>query len=87
MIRRMHPNRGKIAKIDADEDVTLEEVDVAKDAEVAKDVDVQGRLKESQAQVYHLDLEHANKVLKVAIVAATMLLQCLRLVLQEEERV
>nr|GEU93390.1 hypothetical protein [Tanacetum cinerariifolium] len=41
--KRMHPNRGKMAKIDADEDVTLEEVaakvDIAKDAEVAKDAD------------------------------------------------
>nr|GEY75234.1 hypothetical protein [Tanacetum cinerariifolium] len=43
--------------LDADEDVTLEEVDAAKDA------DVQGRLEESQAQVYHIDLEHADKVL------------------------
>nr|GFD25446.1 hypothetical protein [Tanacetum cinerariifolium] len=40
----MHPNRGGIAELDADEDVTLEEVDAEKDAEV------QGRLLESQAQ-------------------------------------
>nr|GEU68168.1 hypothetical protein [Tanacetum cinerariifolium] len=46
---------------DADEDVTLEEVV----AEVAKDADVQGRLEESQAQVYHLDLKHAQKVLSM----------------------
>nr|GEW56495.1 ribonuclease H-like domain, reverse transcriptase, RNA-dependent DNA polymerase [Tanacetum cinerariifolium] len=59
--QRMHPNRRKIAKIDVDEDVTLE--DVA--AEVTKDVDVQGRLEESQAQVYQLDLEHAAKVLSI----------------------
>nr|GEY85314.1 hypothetical protein [Tanacetum cinerariifolium] len=54
---------GIIALIDADEDVTLEEVDIAKDAEVEKNTDVQGRLEESQAQVYHIDLEHADKVL------------------------
>nr|GEV97910.1 hypothetical protein [Tanacetum cinerariifolium] len=48
---------GKITELDADEDVTLEEVDSKKDAEF------QGRLPESQAQVYHLDLEHAQKVL------------------------
>nr|GEW36354.1 hypothetical protein [Tanacetum cinerariifolium] len=48
-----------IAELDADEDVTLEEVD----AEVSKDTDVQGRFEKSQAQVYHLDLEHAQKVL------------------------
>nr|GEZ75251.1 hypothetical protein [Tanacetum cinerariifolium] len=60
---------GIIAKIDADKDVTLEEVnaevDGAKDAKVAKDTDVQGRLEESQAQVYHIDLEHADKVLSI----------------------
>nr|GEV32688.1 hypothetical protein [Tanacetum cinerariifolium] len=52
---------GKIAKIDADDDVTLEEVAAA----VTKDAKVQGRLKESQAQVYHLDLKHAQKVLSM----------------------
>nr|GFC99288.1 hypothetical protein [Tanacetum cinerariifolium] len=43
------------------------EVDAEKDAEVAadlaKDAAVQGRQKESQAQVYHIDLKHADKVL------------------------
>nr|GEW40899.1 hypothetical protein [Tanacetum cinerariifolium] len=57
----MHPNRGEIAKLDADEDVTLEKVA----AEVAKDVDIQERLEESQAHVYHLDLEYAQKVLSM----------------------
>nr|GEU78893.1 hypothetical protein [Tanacetum cinerariifolium] len=61
MIMRMHPNRRGIAELDADEDVTLEEVA----AEVPKDAEVQGRLEESQAQVYHLDLEHADKVLSM----------------------
>nr|GEX64824.1 hypothetical protein [Tanacetum cinerariifolium] len=68
MIRRMHLNRGVIADLDADKDVTLEEVEVEKIAKVEKDADVQGRLKESQAKVYHIDLEHADKVL---ITAAT----------------
>nr|GEY60577.1 hypothetical protein [Tanacetum cinerariifolium] len=49
----------KIAELDADEDVTLEEVDAE------KDVEVQERLEESQAQVYHLDLKHAQKVLSM----------------------
>nr|GEX13383.1 hypothetical protein [Tanacetum cinerariifolium] len=40
----MHPNKGEIAELDADEDVTLKEVDAEKDAEV------HGRLEESQAQ-------------------------------------
>nr|GEU50888.1 hypothetical protein [Tanacetum cinerariifolium] len=57
--KRMHPNKRGIAELDADEDVTLEEVDAE------KDVAVQGRLPESQALVYHLDLEHAQKVLSM----------------------
>nr|GEW88510.1 hypothetical protein [Tanacetum cinerariifolium] len=46
-------------------DVILEEVDAAKDANVAEDADVQGRLEESQAKVYHIDLEHVDKVLSM----------------------
>nr|GEV83212.1 hypothetical protein [Tanacetum cinerariifolium] len=50
--------QGEIAKLDANEDITLETVD-------AEDADVQGRLPESQAQVYHLDLVHPQKVLSM----------------------
>nr|GEW74687.1 hypothetical protein [Tanacetum cinerariifolium] len=53
--------QGGIAKLDANEDVTLEDID----AEVAIDADVQGRLAESQAKVYNLDLQHAEKVLSM----------------------
>nr|GEY30732.1 ribonuclease H-like domain-containing protein [Tanacetum cinerariifolium] len=53
--------KGRIVELDADEDVTLEDVD----AEVAMDADVPGRLAESQAKVYHLDLQHAEKVLSM----------------------
>nr|GEV59360.1 hypothetical protein [Tanacetum cinerariifolium] len=53
--------QGGIAKLNADEDVTLEEVD----AKVTMDANVQGRLEESQEKVYHLDLEHADKVLSM----------------------
>nr|GEU58989.1 ribonuclease H-like domain-containing protein [Tanacetum cinerariifolium] len=42
-----------------------EEVDTAKDAEVEKNADIQGRLEESQAHVYHIDLEHVDKVLSM----------------------
>nr|GEU83365.1 putative ribonuclease H-like domain-containing protein [Tanacetum cinerariifolium] len=42
-----------------------QEVDVAKDAEVEKNADVQRRQEESQAKVYHIDLEHADKVLSM----------------------
>nr|GEU38309.1 putative ribonuclease H-like domain-containing protein [Tanacetum cinerariifolium] len=46
---------GGIAELDANEDVTLETVDT----------NVQGRVEESQAKVYHLDLEHVDKVLSM----------------------
>nr|GEX80663.1 hypothetical protein [Tanacetum cinerariifolium] len=65
MIKRMHPNRGDKADIDTDKDVTLEEVEVKKNAEVEKNADVQGRQEESQAKVYHIDLKHADKVLSM----------------------
>nr|GEZ13726.1 hypothetical protein [Tanacetum cinerariifolium] len=58
---------GATAALDANEDVTLEAVD----AEVAMDVNVQGRLPESQAKVYHLELKHAKKVLKVVTTGTT----------------
>nr|GEU45945.1 hypothetical protein [Tanacetum cinerariifolium] len=67
---------GIIAEIDVDKDVTLEDVakvDAAKDAKVAKDADVYGRLEESQAKVYHIHLEHADKVLKVVTAATTII--------------
>nr|GEY12702.1 reverse transcriptase domain-containing protein [Tanacetum cinerariifolium] len=44
---------------DVDEDVTLV------DAEEDMNADIQGRLAESQAKVYHLDLQHAEKVLSM----------------------
>nr|GEV70142.1 hypothetical protein [Tanacetum cinerariifolium] len=53
--------QGDIAELDADKDVTLEEVN----AEVAMDVAIQGRLAESQEKVYHLELQHAKKVLSM----------------------
>nr|GEW06226.1 hypothetical protein [Tanacetum cinerariifolium] len=62
----------KITELDANENVTLEAVD----AEVAMDAEVQGRLLESQAKVYHLDLEHVEKVLsmqEVVITATTLI--------------
>nr|GFB59660.1 hypothetical protein [Tanacetum cinerariifolium] len=54
-----------VVKLDADKDFTLKEVDAKEDAKV------QGRLLESQAQIYHLDMEHAQKVLKVVTTATT----------------
>nr|GEZ91241.1 hypothetical protein [Tanacetum cinerariifolium] len=56
-----------IADMDADKDVTLKDV-VAKDvqyAEMEESADIQERQAESQAQIYHIDFEHANKVLSM----------------------
>nr|GFA72274.1 hypothetical protein [Tanacetum cinerariifolium] len=60
-------NQGRmIAKMDQDIDVVLEEAkEVAKDAKVDESVDIQGRKAESQAEIYKIDLEHANKVLSM----------------------
>nr|GEV23887.1 uncharacterized mitochondrial protein AtMg00810-like [Tanacetum cinerariifolium] len=65
--------RGIIANIDADEDVTLKDVivvakdvdDVQKTTEIEENADVQGRQAESQAQIYQINLEHADKVLSM----------------------
>nr|GEV01061.1 putative ribonuclease H-like domain-containing protein [Tanacetum cinerariifolium] len=63
---------GIIKNIDADEDVVLEDAkDVAADPKDGQDTDIdenaeiQGRTTESQAQIYKIDLEHANKVLSM----------------------
>nr|GEX66727.1 hypothetical protein [Tanacetum cinerariifolium] len=58
-----------IANMDADVDVTLKDVAVVvkdvQDAEIKESSDVQGRQAESQAQIYQIDLEHADKVLSM----------------------
>nr|GEX97906.1 hypothetical protein [Tanacetum cinerariifolium] len=57
-----------IADMDADVDVILDdakEVVVEKSADVDESADVQGRKAKSQAQIYQIDLEHANKVLSM----------------------
>nr|GEX86126.1 hypothetical protein [Tanacetum cinerariifolium] len=61
---------GIISSIDADDDVTLkDDADIAKevdiDAEIKESEDVQGRQAESQAQIYQIDLGHADKVLSI----------------------
>nr|GEY63081.1 hypothetical protein [Tanacetum cinerariifolium] len=57
-LKRLRKGEGEIAELDADEDVTLEEVD----AEVTMDVDVQGRLEESQAKHYNLNQDFLERV-------------------------
>nr|GEZ44535.1 putative ribonuclease H-like domain-containing protein [Tanacetum cinerariifolium] len=61
-LRRLKKGR-MIADMDADVDVTLK--DVALDAKIDESANVQGRQAESQAQIYQIDLEHANKVLSM----------------------
>nr|GEX90894.1 uncharacterized mitochondrial protein AtMg00810-like [Tanacetum cinerariifolium] len=67
-LKRLKKGR-MIADMDADIDVILEdankEVAVKKSVDVGESVDVQGRQAESQAQIYQIDLEHANKVLSM----------------------
>nr|GEW13061.1 putative ribonuclease H-like domain-containing protein [Tanacetum cinerariifolium] len=66
-------NQGRmIVDMDADVDVVLEEAkDVVadakddQDADVQENVDIQGRTVESQAKIYKIDLDHANKVLSM----------------------
>nr|GEZ35721.1 ribonuclease H-like domain-containing protein [Tanacetum cinerariifolium] len=67
-------NQGRmIAEVDADVDVVLEDLkeaadeakEVAEDTMVDKNVDIQGRQAESQAKIYKIDLDHANKVLSM----------------------
>nr|GEW25899.1 hypothetical protein [Tanacetum cinerariifolium] len=56
-------------EVDVDVDVILEdankEVVVEKSADVEESADTQGRQAESQAQIYRIDLEHADKVLSM----------------------
>nr|GEX62447.1 hypothetical protein [Tanacetum cinerariifolium] len=58
-----------IANMDADVDVTLKDVadiakEVAADSDIEESANVQGRQAESQAQIYQIDLEHADKVMR-----------------------
>nr|GEX63483.1 hypothetical protein [Tanacetum cinerariifolium] len=60
-----------IADMDADADVVLEEAkEVAnpkddQDTDVQVNADIQGKTTESQAEIYKIDLDHANKVLSM----------------------
>nr|GEW06040.1 hypothetical protein [Tanacetum cinerariifolium] len=61
-----------IDEMDQDADVVLEEAkEVADDAKAKQDakvdesVDIQGRQAESQAEIYKINLDHANKVLSI----------------------
>nr|GEV11621.1 reverse transcriptase domain-containing protein [Tanacetum cinerariifolium] len=65
-----------IADMDADVDVTLKDVadiakEVAVDAEIEESEDVQRRQAESQAQIYQIDLEHADKLRTEVVTAAS----------------
>nr|GEU57651.1 hypothetical protein [Tanacetum cinerariifolium] len=51
----------RLKKVDANKDITIVDVDV----EVKMDVNIQGRMAESQAKAYNLDLQHSEKVLSM----------------------
>nr|GEV39018.1 hypothetical protein [Tanacetum cinerariifolium] len=66
MVKKLEKKRGfkssgGIAELDVDEDVTLVDVD----AKVEMDTNIQGRMAESQAKAYNLDLQHSKKVLNM----------------------
>nr|GEW72955.1 reverse transcriptase domain-containing protein [Tanacetum cinerariifolium] len=70
--QKSKPEERMITDIDKDADVVLEEAkDVAadpkddQDTNVQVNVDIQGRTAESQAEIYKIDLDHANKVLSM----------------------
>nr|GEZ58338.1 xylulose kinase-1 [Tanacetum cinerariifolium] len=62
-----------IAEMDQDADVVLEDYkevadeakEVSEEAKVDESVDIQGTQEESQAKIYKIDLDHANKVLSM----------------------
>nr|GEV14850.1 uncharacterized mitochondrial protein AtMg00810-like [Tanacetum cinerariifolium] len=63
-------NQGRmIVEMDQDADVVLEDdkevADVVKDVQDEESAQDQGRKAESQAEIYKIDLEHANKVLSI----------------------
>nr|GFD11449.1 hypothetical protein [Tanacetum cinerariifolium] len=62
-------NQGRmIDEIDQDDDVVLKEDKEVTDAEEDKvdgSAQIQGRQVESQAKIYKIDMDHANKVLSI----------------------
>nr|GEY14734.1 hypothetical protein [Tanacetum cinerariifolium] len=60
------PQGRMIAEMDQDVDVVLEEAkEVADDAKDGHSANIQGRTAKSQAEIYKIDLDHANKVLSI----------------------
>nr|GEZ21290.1 hypothetical protein [Tanacetum cinerariifolium] len=60
-VKEIEEGGGGIVELDVDKDVTLKDFD----AEVEIDANIQGRIVESQAKVYNLDLHHSEKVLSM----------------------
>nr|GEW58502.1 hypothetical protein [Tanacetum cinerariifolium] len=57
-----------IADMDADADVVLEEAkEVIDDDKDGQNANIQGRTAETQAEIYKIDLDHANKVLSMQV--------------------
>nr|GEZ65543.1 hypothetical protein [Tanacetum cinerariifolium] len=65
---------GIIENINVDEDVILEDakdVAVEKSADVEDNADIQGRTAESHAEIYKIDLDHANKIIIEFVTASS----------------
>nr|GEZ43110.1 hypothetical protein [Tanacetum cinerariifolium] len=56
---------GTAQRVDTSEDTVMHDVEVEKTAKIEESTDVQGRQAESQAKIYQIDLEHADKVLSM----------------------
>nr|GEV37286.1 hypothetical protein [Tanacetum cinerariifolium] len=63
MIAEMDQDAGVVLK--DDKEIANEAKEVAEDAKVDESVDIQGRKAESKAEIYKIDLDHANKVLSM----------------------
>nr|GEV21481.1 putative ribonuclease H-like domain-containing protein [Tanacetum cinerariifolium] len=63
--------RNKASKLKRLKKDVAADVKDGQDAEMEESVDVQGRKAESQAQIYQIDLEHANKLITEVVTAAS----------------
>nr|GEU34773.1 hypothetical protein [Tanacetum cinerariifolium] len=67
-VKRLEYDKNDAVALKDDKEENKEVVDVVKDAEEAKvdeSAQVQGRQSESQAEIYKIDMDHANKVLSM----------------------
>nr|GEU38468.1 hypothetical protein [Tanacetum cinerariifolium] len=88
MIRRMHPNRGEIAELDADEHVTLVDVDVDIQRRMEEDVTVVKDINDVEPTVFHdkdVTMTMAQTLIKLKAKKARLLDEPMAKRLQDEE--